>query len=150
MPDLAVHALLTGVVIRPFRRLARYLGPALLGSILPDLISRPVKMMHPALLDLGQGLHAPLIVMALAAALALAYPPGHRVGIAAAIGIAGLAHQAIDLLQDPVGPGYPLLFPLSWQTFPQGPLHPEGSLLALPLLAAAAVVVWWRWGRGAV
>jgi hypothetical protein len=140
LPDLVTHASLTVLAIAAARRARRYLAPALLGSLLPDLLSRPLTMLGPATFDLGRALHAPLVTLAVAGALALAYPPGRRRAVAVAIACGCFAHQAIDLLQHTVDPGYPLLAPFSWRTFPQGPFHTEASLAVMPLLLLLAVV----------
>jgi len=160
--DLVTHVLSAQWVATARGRLLP--RPALvLGTMLPDYVANgpivALRVVEPFLPwrlplwlpDALTGFHAPILYALLCWWLAALVPRARRDGVFGALFLGGLLHIAIDLLQDHVAPGayYPA-YPLWRHPWHLGVLHNEGSLLLMPLFAAATLVVAWPGWRRAL
>ncbi len=167
MADLVSHGL-TGWILG-VRRLDRpSLGWLVAGTLLPDLASRlPRLALHFGVegglvassgttLRLIEGLefpHTPAGLVLVVGLVAVALPellvlPLSRRRVAAMLGAGGALHLALDLLQLHLAPAYPLAYPFTIDRWELGWVSTEASLIALPLLVAAAWAVTPRTQRG--
>jgi len=152
MADLVTHlctALLPGAFLR-----GRALGAVVLGTALPDLISRvpPLGLelverlgvaRVPDVVLLPWGIfHEPVALVPACALLALAFVRRDRLlAFAGLLGGCAL-HLGLDVLQDHHGHGYFLLAPCSLERYELGLIGSEATVsIALPL-AFATFVTW--------
>jgi hypothetical protein len=145
--------------------LASRVHPALLwpatlaGSVLPDLFARvpplflqrfvaPWVELPPALPLLFMPLHLPVGMVLSSLALAQLVHPAQRrrAGLSLLVGMA--LHLGVDMLQDHLGVGYALFFPLSLSDHELPLFGSEDSVLALPVLLPLTALVWWKSSRG--
>ena len=129
----------------------------LYGTLLPDVLARMPPMVlarvdaHlvslPKTVIYGwDPLHIPAGMVCVAWLVALLYPRGHRWRafgwLCAGMGL----HLGVDLLQDHLGVGYLLLWPLMTGTYELGWVGSEASVVVAPGLALlTAVVLRHRW-----
>lgn len=160
MADLVTHlcsALLPGAWLR-----GRYLGAVVLGTALPDLVSR----VPPLAMDLFEGLgwidlpdvalmpwgvyHEPLPLVLTCGLVATWFIARDRAGVFLGL-LGGCAlHIGLDVLQDHHGEGYFLCAPLSLTRFELGWIGSEATVVVAPWLALATALAWgWRWHRSA-
>jgi hypothetical protein len=130
------------------------------GSLLPDLmarlpplalelLARPFGGAPPWLSYVWVPMHLPTGMLLLGFVLCLLFPVDRRRVVFANL-VAGMAlHLGVDLLQDHLGVGYQLLFPLWGRPFELGIYGSEDSVWVAPFLSAAALMVWWRRRRSA-
>lgn len=163
MADLAAHVLVNHIAgVRLVDRCR--LGFLVSGAILPDLASRVPRIVLNGAVEIGWvesstttframlGLdfpHTPLGVVLVALLVALLLPgrlvepPGRRAA-ASMLGLGGLVHLLVDLLQHHLMPGYRYLYPFSIEAFEIGWVSTELSLASIPILLLTA----WLLGRG--
>ncbi len=144
MPDLITHTAVAYFASRP-RSCARYRAIFYLGTILPDLLSRPLYILKPELFVYAAAIHTPIFLTAFCLLLAELFNEtirrGTRISLLAGVGL----HLFLDLLQRHVAAGYFWLFPFSWKSFEIGWFWPETPLSLAPLwislvLATEAII----------
>jgi len=143
MPDLLTHTAVVGLLARGARRRAD-LVLLLVGTLLPDVVGRPLMLVPgmPMFHDVPSHALAmqPLYAWAAGAFLAPAVRVrGRRLMLAGA-----LVHLLLDGLQSHVGAWftYYFFFPVSWHHTSAGFVHPSCTVVAAPVLAAAALLAW--------
>jgi hypothetical protein len=110
------------------------------GTVLPDLLTRPFSITVPDLFWWTMPLHTPVgIVLACGLISRMLRPPQDRCAVFANLLAGAALHLLLDLLQRHIGIGYQLLFPLSWSSFEFGVMWPETTLYLLPLWLGIAV-----------
>ena len=144
MPDLLSHvAIAYGV--------QRYSGKLfstpwfLIGTILPDILSRPFNILFPSVSWFFVPFHTPaglLLVSALISEFFAA--PMRRLVFLSLSGGASL-HLFLDLFQRHSGGGYYLFFPFSWRKFEFGLVSPEASLYLFPVWLSIGAFLAVRW-----
>jgi len=147
--DLVTHlctVLLPGALI-PHRAT----GLAAIGVVLPDALGRVVPMALELAQQAGTGIpdefvwafgafHSPVGILLANATLSQSFQRGLRNEAFVALTLGGALHLLLDVTQFHHGHGYPLLAPVSWQTFELGILSSEATVaLALPLLGVTAL-----------
>jgi hypothetical protein len=117
----------------------------LIGTILPDVLTRPFYIVFPSLHWFVMPLHTPvgLVLVCLLISHFLP-PPQHRPVFYNLMGGAGL-HLLLDICQKQMGDGYHLLFPFSWSSVELSLFWPETSLYLLPLWLGIGVFYVGRW-----
>ena len=159
MADLITHAAVGYLLHSVFPARWRWSAPVFVaGNVLPDLLSRlpslglrvvaevlPVPL---AAIYLWEPLHMPagMVLSSYAIAL-LSVAAGRRRVFWALLSGMGL-HLGLDLLQDHLGVGYMLLYPLSTDTYELGLIGSEATVPLAPVLALLALLRW-RWLRRA-
>mgnify|MGYP004195461749 FL=1 len=131
MPDLISHAASAFV----FRNLASKLRICqkqffiliLLGVFLPDLISRGAMVLAPKNFLVFQYFHTPFACFFQTLIISYFFIKSQRATVFLAITLGWILHQAYDVMQGVLGPGYYfILWPLSSQTFSFG-IFPDSA-----------------------
>jgi hypothetical protein len=132
MPDLLTHV----IVAEGCRRIGwkDYLTLwFLVGTVLPDLLTRPFTILLPGLYWWVMPLHTPLGLIFVCALLSRFFPHQQQSQIFYNLIGGAAVHLLLDVGQKHIGSGYQLLFPLSWSSYEIGLFWPETSLYLLPL-----------------
>tara|TARA_Y100001934_G_scaffold255622_1_gene322822 strand:+ start:15 stop:539 length:525 start_codon:yes stop_codon:yes gene_type:complete len=158
MADLVSHVL-SAVLVRGRRPADAKLLALISGTILPDLLSRAPLIAWDAMQDAGMFAvvsmerevmlgftlpHTPVGLLLIALWIAVLLPqrladPLSRAAVAGWIGMGGILHLVVDLLQEHLQPGYILLYPFSVRGFELGWMRSDGSVWILPWLALACL-----------
>ena len=139
MPDLVTHVSVASILFR-ISRSPGHLALFLLGTILPDLLTRPVCIPFPETMWLVAPLHTPVGFILICLLVSSYFEQGIRHQVLVALLAGGFLHMALDSLQTGVGDtNYLWAFPfVSWgKTL--GLIGPEDSLYAAPFLLALAL-----------
>lgn len=147
MPDLITHAAAAYFVTR-IGFWQKYRTLFYLGTILPDLMSRPFYILFPKLFKLTTAMHTPIFIMLFCLLLAQLFEPGQRKPVLFALLAGSGLHFVLDLFQRHLIGGYFWLFPFSWRTFEIGWFWPEDTVRLVPvwlgLILACEVFWWWK------
>lgn len=132
MPDLISH-IGSGYLAAAGYRRRNWMALFLFATTLPDLATRPLYIILPQSYWFLKPLHTPLGLLLLCFALSglFAQQARNRVFLLLLAGCA--LHLLLDLFQKHLHGGYPLLFPLSWETFEIGLLWPAQTLYFIPV-----------------
>lgn len=154
MPDWLAHVLFAYVVCKLIG--LRYklsdradVALVLIGALLPDITKMRLVLGLAGIdiQDMIEPLHTPAGSLLLAGLIALLFFDSRRVFLLLALG-AG-THFTLDLMEDTVGGGVLLLFPLSWQRYGLGLIPNDdwriGALIAA--LALAGMMIRWTLQR---
>ena len=166
MPDLITHVALSHLVRRPFDRRASQgkilpLRPLFyLGTILPDILTRPWYILFPITHDWTLCLHTPLGMLLFTGILALFFESSLRkrafINLSTGVG----CHFLLDALQKQVTGNNFWLFPFSWKSVEYGIAYAEDYLDLIPLwigmigIMEAGIYIWkkkmrmGRWSDG--
>jgi hypothetical protein len=139
MPDLMTHYTIAHLAAR------RWWQPVtsifLLGTLLPDLLTRPAYILWPQAYWLVMPLHTPVGSIIAGWMIAALFRLDERRQILMALVLGAFLHFALDALQRHLVAGYFWLWPFSWWTTERGLFWPEDSLLIAPLLALIVVLL---------
>jgi hypothetical protein len=132
MPDLVTHTAAAYFAMRSPRfqqlRVLFYLG-----TILPDLLSRPLHILWPQMLFFTVAIHTPIFMVVFCLLLTEFFAPPMRRTVFAYLYAGVILHFLLDALQRHLGDGYYWLFPFSWKSFELGLFWPETSVACIPL-----------------
>ena len=132
MPDLLTH-LIIAQGCRMVGRSHLLTLWFLVGTVLPDLLTRPFNLVLPGLFWFFMPLHTPVgLVLICTLISALVRDTSGRSVFHNLLGGAAL-HLLLDSAQAHIAGSYYLLFPFSWRSFEFGFFWPEDSLYLLPL-----------------
>ena len=135
MPDLATHVLVNSISGK-FLRAEKNMVYFILGSVLPDLLTRVPSQIIP-ISNIGYfvlPLHAPLPLLLVSYIIVLFFPLAIRKQVFSWLYGGILLHFLLDAFQIHMGPGYYWFYPFSWFTYQWGLFWPEDSLYLLPVL----------------
>jgi hypothetical protein len=139
MPDLVTHYAVAHLAVR------RWWQPAsamfLLGTILPDLLTRPIYIFRPEVFWLVMPLQTPVGMLVVSWMVAVLFKAEDQRKVFWSLFAGASLHFALDVLQSHIIAGYFWLWPFSWWTTEWGLFWPEDSLLVAPVLALAVVVL---------
>ena len=141
MPDLITHVAGAYLVKRGIR-IAGMASLFYLGAILPDLLSRPIHLIRPALFPSTQPLHSPIGVFLACWLISLFFRSDQRKTAFWLLWGGSIVHFLLDMLQKHLVGGYAWLFPFSFRLYSFGFIRPEDSLYFLPLTLAAVLIVY--------
>lgn len=141
MPDLVTHVAGAYLAKRGLR-IAGQASLFYLGAILPDLLSRPIHLLRPALFPSTQPLHSPAGVFLACWLIALFFRSDQRRRVFWLLWGGSITHFLLDLLQKHLVGGYAWLYPFSFRFYSFGFIRPEDPLYVLPLTLAAAAAVY--------
>ena len=110
-----------------------------LGTILPDLLSRPWYIIFPKLYFYSIAIHTPVFMIVFSLLAIEFFPPFQRKSVFIYLMSGILAHFALDLLQKHLVTGYYWFFPFSWHSFEIGLFWPETAVNLIPLWIIAVV-----------
>jgi hypothetical protein len=144
MPDLLSHVAIAYGVKRCSGKL--FLTPwFLLGTILPDILSRPFNILFPLVGWFFMPFHTPAGLLLVSALISeFSATSMRRLAFLSLISGAAL-HLFLDLFQRHSGGGYYLFFPFSWRKFEFGLISPEASLYLFPVWLSIGAFLAVRW-----
>lgn len=140
MPDLATHVLAAYIVKKAAR--IKLLVLFLLGTILPDILSRPFYIPIPSLFWFVKPFHSVFVIIMVCLLLSYFFPETGRKNAFNILLAGALFHLFLDLFQMSIYPGYVWFFPLSTYSFTIGLFWPGEPIFALPLLAFISLAVY--------
>ena len=147
MPDLVTH-LASAYLLKKFTRLSRGVVLFYLGALLPDLLSRPLHLVRPAIYPATQPLHSPVGAFLSCWLISLFFRSDQRKSVFFLLFSGSLLHFGLDILQKHLVGGYLWLFPLSLQPYSIGYFWPEDALFVLPYTILLVLIVYlfsaWR------
>ena len=131
MPDLITHCSVAYLFKWIFRdKLALFV----LGTILPDLLTRGLFLIFPFLVPFLTPLHTPLVLIFVCYFLCLFFQESIRKGVFVALLSGSYLHLLLDLFQIHIGKEeYIWFYPFSWKSYEIGLFWPETSVLTIPL-----------------
>ena len=137
MPDLITHCSVA--------YLFRFLVPKLLlgnknklvlfvlGTILPDLLTRGLFIFFPFLVTFLLPMHTPFVLIFICYFLCLFFEEGVRKGVFIALLSGSYLHLFLDFFQIHIGEEeYYWFFPFSWKSYEIGLFWPEASVFSIP------------------
>jgi len=139
MPDLVSHYAVAHLVAR--RRWQPATSIFLFGTILPDLLTRPLYIIWPETYWLVMPLHTPVGIVIVSWMIAILFRAELRRQIFWVLVLGAFLHFALDALQRHLIAGYFWLWPFSWWTTERGLFWPEESLILAPGLALLVVLM---------
>jgi hypothetical protein len=144
MPDLLTHLALAEGVRRGVRG-AGLTSWFLIGTVLPDVLTRSVYIPFPGLVWFVMPLHTPLGLVLVCAFISRCCSPPQRRQTFKHLSAGAALHLVLDICQKHMGGGYALLFPFSWSSVEIGLVWPETSLYLAPLWLALAAFLIGHW-----
>ncbi|MBU0708866.1 metal-dependent hydrolase [Patescibacteria group bacterium] len=142
MPDLTIHLLTTYIANHKLKLNPYFI---LVGGIFPDLLGRPLIILLPQnylFSWVSVLLHTPVPVFLLAYVASLLFTEFNRKEVFAALSVGALGHMLLDMTQKHYGDAYYWLFPFSFKTFDIPLLWSDEYILAIPVFAVAAGLIW--------
>jgi hypothetical protein len=115
-----------------------------LGTILPDLLTRPFHILYPPCRPYVTALHSPFCCILASVVVARAFAPHLRATACRLLIIGALVHQLLDLIQKQVAMGYCIFFPFSTYSPTFALLWPDETLWLSPVLLLVALILSWR------
>jgi hypothetical protein len=140
MPDLLTHLLVAQACRKGVR--GGVLTPwFLVGTVLPDVFTRPFSIAFRSLFWFFMPLHTPVGLFVLCALISNLLPAPSRRSVFYNLLSGAALHLLLDACQIHMAGGYYLLFPFSWWSFEFGLFWPETSLYFLPLWIGVGLVL---------
>ena len=140
MPDLLTHAAAAHLAGRRwFPRPAAILFTV--GTILPDVLSRPFYIIFPVLHWWVMPLHTPVGIALVCWMVAGVFKIDNRKIVFIALFAGAVFHFLLDAPQKHVAAGYFWLFPFSWTTYEWGLWWSEDSVRFVPLVVLLVAAV---------
>jgi len=151
MPDLLTHAAAAHLAARRwFPRPAAILFTV--GTMLPDVLSRPFYIIFPALHWWVMPLHTPVGIALVCWIVTGLFKSEDRKTVFIALFAGAAFHFLLDAPQKHVAAGYFWLFPFSWMTYEWGLWWSEDSVPKVPLVvlvvAAVELFIYFRARKG--
>ncbi|HSE85710.1 MAG TPA: metal-dependent hydrolase [Candidatus Binatia bacterium] len=144
MPDLLSHvAIAYGAQRCSGRRLST--PWVLIGTIIPDVLSRPFNILFPSVSWFFMPFHTPAGLLLLSALISEFVPASTRRLVVLSLVSGAFLHLFLDLFQKHTGGGYYLFFPFSWNKFEFGLVSPEASLYLFPIWLSVGIYLALRW-----
>jgi len=140
MPDLVTHFTVAYCFTRP-ARWARFRVIFYLGTILPDLITRPLYILFPSTAYYVYSLHSPIMIVIVSLLISQIFERNIRRHVLLFLLLGTALHFVLDLLQKQVLDAYYWLFPFSWKTCNLGLFWPEDALTLLPVWVCLIIIV---------
>jgi hypothetical protein len=140
MPDLLTHVAIAYGVQRCSSKLFST-SWFLVGTILPDVMTRPFNILFPSMNWFFMPFHTPAGFLLLSALISEFFSASMRRLVFLSLVGGAFLHLFLDLFQKHSGGGYYLFFPFSWRKFEFGLISPEASLYLFPVWLSIAVFV---------
>jgi hypothetical protein len=139
MPDLVTHTAAAYFLSR-HQSFERFRVLFYLGTILPDILARPVHILFPQLYSYSIAIHTPIFLLVFTFLFAEFMHPSIKKETLKYLSAGILLHFFLDLFQKHIDAGYYWLFPFSWTSFEIGLFWPELPVSLIPLWCALVVV----------
>jgi hypothetical protein len=155
MPDLLTH-LIVAQACRRGPRIEALTFWFLVGTVLPDILTRPFNILFPSFFWLFMPLHTPVGLLFVCLSMSQLSPAASRRSVFYNLAGGAALHLLLDLFQRHIAGSYYLLFPFSWRSFEIGLVWPETSLYLLPIWIGAGcllgikVLLRQRWPKSAI
>ncbi len=141
MPDLLSHMAAGYLLLAKIKSRAWFIV-FLIGTCLPDLVTRPFYIIFPKLFWIVMPAHTPAGLFLLCLGLSGFFAARQRNRVFITLFAGCMLHLFLDLLQKHAHGGYVLLFPFSWDIFEFGLFYSEKSTDFLPLwLLLAGIII---------
>jgi len=140
VPDLVTHVGAAYVLNRPWRW-HQTRAAFLLGTVLPDAVTRPFYILFPQSYWFVNAWHTPVATLLFCLWIAAWFHPAERRMAFGALSLGAALHYLLDLLQRHALHGYFWLFPFSWKTTTWGLFWPEDAVRLAPFWVALVIVV---------
>lgn len=134
MPDLITHMVFGHLMIRSYELIKNKVnyGPFrcifYIGTVLPDVFTRPLYILFPFTHDWTIAMHTPLGAIVLCGILSLLFTPSLRKHAFVLMAAGSLGHFILDALQRQIIYNNYWFFPFSWKTVGWG-LAGAGTIL---------------------
>lgn len=146
MPDLLTHSAAAHLAARRwFPRPAAILF--VVGTMLPDVLSRPFYILFPILHWWVMPLHTPVGMAIVCWIITGWFKPEDRKTVFIALFAGAIFHFLLDAPQQHIAAGYFWLFPFSWTTYEWGLWWSEDTVQIVPwviLLVAIVEIILYR------
>ena len=116
----------------------------LVGTVLPDVLTRPFSIVLPSLFWFCMPLHTPVGLFLACMSISQFFPAASRRSIFYNLLGGATLHLLLDIFQAHIAGSYYLLFPFSWWSFEVDLIWPETSLYLLPIWAGGGL---WLGGK---
>lgn len=140
MPDLVTHIAGAYLVKKGFR-ITKFLVLFYLGTMLPDLVSRPFHIIWPQTLLATQIFHSLVGVFLICWLISLFFREDQRKTVFFLLLSGSIVHLILDAGQMHLIGGYIWFFPFSTKTFSAGLFWPEDSVRFLPYTVILVLIV---------
>jgi len=154
MPDLITHITISHLIRRPFDLLssAQPLSSVhslfYLGTLLPDLLTRPWYILFPVTRDWTVFFHTPFGMLITSGFLALLFSPSLRRSVFLHLICGAGLHFLLDSLQKQITGNNFWLFPFSYANYSLGLAWAEEFMYYIPLWIMLVVLLeLWFWKR---
>jgi hypothetical protein len=140
MPDLITHSALHYALSRS-QRFDRFRIIFYVGTVLPDILSRPIYIINPFLYPYTVAIHTPVFMVLFCFLMAEFFVISIRKPVRLYLLAGVFLHFGLDFFQRHIESGYLWLFPFSWQTFEIGLFWPETPLMLTPVWVGMVAVM---------
>ena len=140
MPDLITHVSIAYIITK-IGRFSRFRVLFYIGTILPDIISRPFYIIFPPSIYYVYSLHSPVMMILITLLFAHFFDKLIRKEVVFYLLFGVGIHFLLDLFQKHILDAYYWLFPLSWHTFDLGLFWPEDSLRLIPFWLLLVLII---------
>ena len=137
MPDLFTHTAVAYFIVRA-NALEKYRALFYIGTVLPDVLSRPFYILFPHTFRITTAIHTPVFIYLFCLLLAQLFKD-NKTAFIALIGGSAL-HFILDVFQRHIIGGYYWFFPFSWKSFEIGMFWPEDALWSVPFLFFLVII----------
>ncbi|MBN2031574.1 hypothetical protein JW824_15185 [bacterium] len=147
MPDLMTHVAISHLIKRPFElkqessktvpmRTVFYLG-----TILPDVLSRPFYILFPVTREWVSLYHHPVGFILIATLFALFFDPTIWKRAWMHLMAGGMLHFLLDSFQKQIASGIAWLWPFSWRIYGYGLMEAGDILHYIPLWISLIIIM---------
>lgn len=147
MPDLVTHVAISHLVSRPFEwrrqdrikvsmRILFYVG-----TILPDILTRPWYIIYPPSMEWTYPLHTPFGMLFMCLLLMLFFKPNLQKKAFLSLYSGSLLHLFLDGLQTHLAYTEHWLYPFSWRGFGLHIMWADNILLLIPVWLILIVIL---------
>lgn len=138
MPDLVTHC----SVAYFFMETSKFpRNPVLfyVGTILPDILTRPFYIVHAGLYPIVTPFHTPVVLLLICLLASFLFAEGTRKTVFFSLLGGCYLHIMVDLTQRHILPEYFVFLPFSWKTFEFGIIWPESWFYIMPFLVLGMI-----------
>ena len=140
MPDLVTH-LSAAYFANKALKLTKYIAIFYLGTILPDILTRPFYILQPRLYWFVYPLHTPITLILVCLTISYLFEERIRKDVFISLSIGVFIHLALDVLPKHLIDKPRWLFPFSQWGFEIGLFWPDDSVYAVPFLLIGVIIV---------
>lgn len=147
MPDLMTHVAISHLVKRPFelkrdsQNKSSMRSLFYLGTILPDILSRPFYILLPATREWVILYHQPVGLILISSLIAFFFDPAIRKKAWINLTAGGILHFILDSFQKQIISGIAWLWPFSWRAYGYGLMEAGDILHYIPLWIGLIIIM---------